>query len=244
MADRPILFSGPMVRALLDGRKTQTRRVLKLPTKTFSGGPIYERPDMGGWEPTTSGGGGSFTIGKAGERIPAPERPAIWHRTTGVCMTIPFQSGDRLYVREAYRFPDILDMTPPRDVTGSWVLYEADGTDAPMGGLRSYSEEYGKFRQAMHMPRWASRLTLTVTDVRVQRLQEISEADARAEGLEWVAPTWGVSGVAASWNGDPRLAFAGLWDSLNAARGYGWDANPWIVALTFTVERRNMDGRA
>ena len=73
MTDRPIIFSGPMVRALLNGSKTMTRRVLKLPKKTFSGGPIYERPDMGGWEPTT----------------------------TGMCFDAPWQPGDRLWVREA-----------------------------------------------------------------------------------------------------------------------------------------------
>ena len=98
------------------------------------------------------------------------------------------------------------------------------------------------------MPRWASRLTLTVTEVRRQRLQDIDDEDARAEGLEWVPPTWGISGLSASWSADPIDAFAELWHSIHggpARDGVGswaeaaasWDANPEVVALTFTVER-------
>ena len=82
------------------------------------------------------------------------------------------------------------------------------------------------------MPRWASRLTLTVTDVRVQRLQEISE---EAEGPHQ-HPCW-PDEYYVSW----QEAFRHLWDSINAKRGFGWDANPWVVALTFTVHQRNID---
>ena len=97
------------------------------------------------------------------------------------------------------------------------------------------------------MPRWASRLTLTITDVRVQRLQDISEEDARAEGSY---PEFEID-LATFFSGrdfQPEnssthyLGFKHLWDRLNAKRGYGWDTNPEVVALTFTVRKRNIDG--
>ncbi len=99
----------------------------------------------------------------------------------------------------------------------------------------------GKNVPSIHMPRWASRLTLRVTDVRVQRVQDISQEDAISEGLEWVDRTWGVKGFAPSWCAVPKESFKVLWDSLNAKRGYGWDINPWVAVLTFEVEKRNID---
>ena len=271
MTDRPILFSAPMVRALLDGRKTMTRRVLRLPTKTLSGGPIYERKDMGGWEPTTNGGGGSFTVARDGSRVLSRETVGIWHRTTGVCLDVPYQVGDRLYVREAWRSEVAYDDLSPAAMGGEEPLrYEADGSHQTWG--YPAMSKVGRLRQGIHMPRWASRLTLTVTDVRVQRLQDISEADAIAEGIVWQEPTaedraWAlarasdgegdgsIEGVwlapgtrqgygarpnAPKWGGTPEFAFRLLWDSLNADRGFGWETNPWVVALTFTVEKRNI----
>jgi hypothetical protein len=88
------------------------------------------------------------------------------------------------------------------------------------------------------MPRWASRLTLTVTDVRVQRVQEISEADAVAEG---VTPSEEPNEMKWEHYAPHGVAFRTLWDSLNAKRGYGWDANPWVAAYTFTATRQNID---
>jgi hypothetical protein len=85
------------------------------------------------------------------------------------------------------------------------------------------------------MPRWASRITLEITDVRVQRVQEISEADATAEGVTLGEPMRGlVNGEPGDIRVyDPRMAFSFLWDSINAKRGYGWAANPWVWCLTF-----------
>lgn len=189
MSDRPILFSGPMVRALLEGRKTQTRRVLK--------------PEL------------QEAFDRAGEGI---LRRFPGQKGTG------YEIGDRLYVREAWRCEARLDNRAPRDIATNYPGVKYIATCEP----DDFGIE-GKFRQAMHMPRWASRLTLTVTDVRVQRLQEISEEDAKAEGLPHDPP------------GRPSdVQFLGLWDSLNADRGFGWETNPWVVALTFTVENRNI----
>ncbi|MGS1095822.1 hypothetical protein ACVCNR_14690 [Aquamicrobium terrae] len=207
MADLPILFSAPMVRAILreikqpGTGKTQARRFL----------------DIACDEPPAIAYGGRIIAYDDGER------EYRWPNTKAV--------GDRLYVRETLQ-------AASNDQGKRWLAYAADGKDVWL--LTEWTKPRSSV-PSIHMPRWASRITLIVTDVRVQRLQEISEADARAEGLEWVAPTWGVSGVAASWSGDPRLAFAGLWDSINAERGYGWDANPWIAAYTFRPIFGNID---
>jgi hypothetical protein len=205
MTDRPILFSGPMVRALLAGTKTQTRRLLKPQPKVLKNGSWY-RPfpqDLANWQYALGG------IIYAYARVRTVE-------------------GDRLYVREHWRSRADLDNIPPREMmSGVAVWYEADG-QGPATDLHMP----GKHRQAMHMPRWASRLTLTVTDVRVERLQDISEEDAIAEG---VAPFNDEAGLYFS----ARDAYWTLWDQINGAGS--WDANPWVVAYSFSVERQNID---
>jgi len=239
VSDRPILYSAPMVRALLDGRKTQTRRVLKLPTKTASGGRIYERKDMGGWEPTINGGAGCFTIAKDGTRVAAPETVGIWHRTTGVCMDAPYQVGDRLWVRETWTARMTHGWTIADARSGMYqqeILYRADGHHSIDGWWPS-----------IFLPREFSRLTQTVTEVRVQRVQDISEADAVAEGCFKGRATGRVfENVTAMRLGGDEWAtardwYADLWDRLNARRGFGWDANPWVVAVTATTHLQNID---
>ncbi|AHE56052.1 hypothetical protein [Sphingomonas sanxanigenens] len=241
--DRPIIFSAPMVRALLAGRKTQTRRVIKLPTKTHSGGPIYERPDMGGWEATTHGGAGCFTIGKDGARQSVPELVGIWHQTTGTCVAAAYQPGDRLYVREHWRSTPAYDDLAPAEMGGDEpVLYIAD--DATLNWAEADGTRRGRHRQAMHMPRWASRVTLIVDDVRCQPLQDISREDAIAEGLALASNAieefwrWPEPHHENLWL-SPPAAYRHLWNSLHGADA--WDANPWVVALTFRVERGNID---
>lgn len=128
--------------------------------------------------------------------------------------------GDRLWVREGLC------------QCGSAVAYRADGLvhgDAEWVWKRPTLP-------SIHMPKGLSRFTLTVTDVRLQRLQDIDEADAIAEGLEWIAPTYGVSGIAASWCEYPRSSYCALWDTINGSGS--WETNPWVAAYTFTVERR------
>ena len=182
--DRPIIFSSPMVRALLDGRKTQTRRALNPQPETLPNG-------------------------FAGSRL-------------------PYAFGDRLWVREA-----IDKVSEPGD-----VFYRAD-YEAAHGN----SGQGLGWKSSIHMPRWASRITLTVTEVRVQRLQEISEADAVAEGIFHRPSDFYPQGV---WThgGDegwhtPEAAYRHLWNSLHGPDA--WDENPWVVAITFTTERRNID---
>lgn len=107
MTNRPILFSALMVRALLARRKRQTRRDIKLPTKGE-----YVREDIGGWEPTIFGGHGVRTT--LGE--PVPEKVAIWNRTTGTTLCLPYQTGDRLWVREAWRTAAHYDDLKPSEM--------------------------------------------------------------------------------------------------------------------------------
>ena len=237
MADKPILFSGSMIRAILreiaapGTGKTQTRRVLKLPTKG-----IYEHPKMGGWAACTVGGKGCYL--DPAMTIPTPERVCIWHQTTGTTILPPYDLGDRLWVREAFSY-DRLDVD--RDgILPPW--YWADGN--PDAG------DWTRPKPSIHMPRWASRLTLIVTDVRVQRLQDISEDDARAEGIEHDQDR--SRGNVIAWRdyldrggkcGTAIASFRSLWDSLNAERA-PWAGNPWVVAVTFRPVLGNIGGKA
>lgn len=203
--ERPILFSGEMARAILEGRKTVTRRVLKLKVKPqdyFEAKAIY--PDGGGnwiaWE-TDEPGLAEFTK-KAypnGEGFPCPYG----------------KPGDRLWVRETWRPCKV-----PQHGDSQCVEYRA--TDYCKAGHLTTLNRTG-WKPSIFMPRWASRLTLEITEVRVERLARISEADCLAEGinLEEADRTY-ASAVA---------AFAGLWDSING-RGNFYN-NPWVWVISF-----------
>ena len=220
MQHKPILFSGPMVRALLDGRKTQTRRIVKpKPDGLWAGlgypralddTPVNIRPDDRLWvrekHQAHSWAADCVTI-----RYAAEERTAGF---TAQIEQIAYPDGDR----------------------------NAFGYIAPKGPNR--------WRPGIHMPRWASRLTLTVTDVRVQRLQDIGEADAWAEGCTpgdlddhgnpFPAEEPHPKGGSIGWD-CARDWFADLWDSLNGDGA--WDGNPWVSVYSFTVARENIDAQ-
>jgi hypothetical protein len=176
--ERPILFSGPMVRAILEGRKTQTRRIIN---------PKW-------W------------------RCLDPENEQ--DRIAALSMCPYGQPGDRLWVRETWA------MMPDCHPVDSYPVYRATdpGWDDSNSGLR--------WRPSIHMPRWASRITLEITCVRVERLCEISDEDAIAEGIteqEAEDPTYDGS--------QPAWAFMTLWDSIN---GFGsWAANPFVWVVEF-----------
>ncbi|MBE1208168.1 hypothetical protein [Aminobacter carboxidus] len=231
MADRPILFSGPMVRALLADRKTQTRRIID-----FAGVDKVVEFVRVGFDRDT--GVPFFEMkGGAGQFLTRPKgRHFVDHHYSP-----RFGVGDRLYVREAHA---IVPRTAYRCSEGvEQMLRPDDDHDAAIFRC-GWDRSIPKWRPGIHMPRWASRLTLTVTDVRVQRLQEISEADAIAEGA-W---SNGKGYTCFETNAGrtemlpaARPAFAELWNSLNAERGYGWYVNPWVTVTTFAVERRNID---
>lgn len=222
MADKPIIFSGEMVRAILDGRKTQTRRVLS-----------RSWPVLG-----TSWRGKQFDAAWAGLRwgeavsrgsyIALPwchpnDEPTPSEECGVYRVRPPFAVGDRLWVRETWGHdgPDLdaVRRGVESDGPSCGPYYMADGN--------WFDNHTVKKLSPIHMSRWASRITLTVTDVRVERVQDISEEDASAEGV-----TRGFSGGA--WGEEGLIEdFAALWDSINEKRGFGWDPNPWVVALTF-----------
>ncbi|MPR12871.1 hypothetical protein [Microvirga tunisiensis] len=212
MPEPPIIFSAPMIRALIAGRKIQTRR---MPQPTPAGDGL--------WHFHNRWGGISQAHQEAltSYIVDAAARYAV---------------GDRLWVRENWQTYSILDSDAPSALTGIRIWYGADEGYKPPS----------KVRPSIHMPRWASRLTLTVTGVKVERLQDISEEDARAEGVH---PAAVYGGQAQSWlpAGDLREtfhltakeAFKDLWGRINGPES--WEANPWVVAVSFEVRRGNID---
>lgn len=212
MAERPILFSGAMVRALLDGRKTVTRRLVDplMFIETTNPDRIVEQS--------------SQDFGRAATE---------WARS-------PYgQPGDRLWVKETWR-PEVvhshaMDACDCGDVA---VTYRADGARAsfPDG---STPNEWTLPKAAkrgnvtpLFMPRWASRLTLEVVSVRVERLHDITEEDARAEGVKPLGDTgWWCTGVDTEPLPTARVAFQYLWHAINGAES--WDANPWVWRVEF-----------
>ncbi|MDO8983958.1 hypothetical protein [Cypionkella sp.] len=213
MTDKPILFSAPMVRALLAGTKTQTRRALPTAHPKFPG-LNRMRNDL----------------------LIDPQEVWYWdgvYDGVGASMRLRIAPGDRLYVREHWRAASAYDDLSPSDMGGEEsIRYEADQAWQTWGWPVPVGLE-GRFRQGIHMPRWASRLTLTVTEVRVQRLQDISEADAVAEGADAASiRMYPELGTARHWYQD-------LWNSINGESA--WDKNPWVAAYSFTVQNGNID---
>ena len=193
MKERPIIFSGEMVRAILDGRKTQTRRVIKpQPEKQLN----YE------WRPSRK------------RYMAAGSEEALGLRLADWC---PYgRPGGRLWVRETWlERPD-----PDPELGGIEIKYRATGGVDPV--------EFGGWRPSIYMPRWASRITLEITGVRVELVQRIGLGDITAEGIQA-----DLGPAAHSTINDSYVRFIELWDSINAKRGYGWDTNPWVWVLEF-----------
>jgi len=228
MSDRPILFSAPMVRAILDGTKTQTRRVVK-------------------------GADGIRYIGPcAGDRAPAhPDRRCIgtdvgsWHYhdnngfNWGELWSQYGNVGDRLWVKETWAAPHEFDAARPSEIPGvigdgPRLLHYA--ATAHLGGPRGLGGLM--CRPSIFMPRWASRITLEVTSVRVERLHEITEFEAIAEGVEMAGERWrnyapperessGLGSVVQT----ARDSFFSLWESINGTESLA--ANPWVWVVGF-----------
>lgn len=183
MKERPILFSGPMVRAILEGRKTQTRRIVR-------GAALRWLEDDG------------FTP----EFVSDPDNRLCPHG----------KPGDRLWVRETWAIMSKSrqsawkgEAIPKHLMEGVELVYRAD-------------EDYGPgiYRPSIHMPRWASRIDLEITDIRVERLQDITEEDAMAEGA-YKSPA----------AGNYRMGFGEIWESINGSGS--WTKNPWVWVIEF-----------
>lgn len=203
MRERPILFSGPMVRAILDGKKTMTRRVIKPQPEMELDGEILPDGTGGyGWEPV----------------LPP------WSKW-------PYQVGDRLWVRETWQIIDGCD--GPEDNP----VYRADGE------LSYTDDEPFRWRPSIFMPRWASRIALEITAVRVERLQEITEEDARAEGIiDGGCLNCGEHEPCGCNNPQPdaRDSFVWLWDSING-KTCPWSSNPWVWVISFKKQEADHD---
>lgn len=215
--DRPIIFSAPMVTAILAGTKTMTRRALKPQPGDLD--RSFQMADQT-WHVVDSRGG---------------------HMSP---LSVPYTPGQRLWVREAHHLTD--------DGHEERVVYAADKdavrehlvTVERMQRQLRLSDEWAKphrtLRSPIHMPRWASRLTFTVSEVKVERLQDISEEDARAEGLIQHNGGW-VTGL--PWEGQAldtaRRAFSWLWEDTHGPDA--WAQNPWVVAIRFSFHRGNID---
>jgi len=226
--ERPILFSAPMVRAILEGRKTVTRRPVKVQPRS--------RADIGSY----------------GKGQPFIRNPDVRKRNTECPIGKP---GDRLYVRETCFINDYREAGVPVDERASCEIhYRADGIPDFEG-----EEELIRWRPSIHMPRWASRILLEITDVRVERLQDISEEQAQAEGCFFTdygrkcghggkgwseigdcpAPAehhpqregwmWAETTSHEQCLGSARNAFGNLWNTT----GGDWDANPWVWVVQF-----------
>lgn len=230
--ERPILFSGAMVRSLLNCTKSQTRRAVK-----------GLSPDM--WIEETASGG--FNVCYDGEPSCAT---GVWdvpeHSRPIMC---PYgKPGDRLWVRESgwerpERTPQMM-----REGADTWApyYYAADGEDGDQ--LRAWGF---KVRPSIHMPRWACRILLEVVSVRVERLQDISEEDAKAEGITRIGKEYinlgdtlfdkGPNFYTIELDGGnlnrptAKEAFQGLWESINGPGS--WDANPWVWVVEFKREQ-------
>jgi hypothetical protein len=241
MKERPILFSGPMVRALLDGSKTQTRRVMKKqPYISRTNPPHFSDVEVGDlficpdYCPTTPVRGSVIveceSIGTyhcMGQKTFAEK-----HSPYGV-------PGDRLWVRETFLYVGPgsgSDLPSYREERANPENHKA----ANCWFRASRPDETLVWTPSIHMPRWASRITLEITGVRVERLQEISEVDAAAEGVEslrnegeyWKHYLESTASCDALICLSARESFRTLWDSL-AAPGVDWQANPWVWVVEF-----------
>lgn len=235
--ERPIPFSGAMVRAILEGRKAQTRRVMKvqppgdgyiasrLTDSTFAG----DRKNIGRlhWIKMHDS---ELRIVDAGETY----------------FDCPYgQIGDRLWVREtwgnvAHQIDDNGDLrkwNPDRPATkvneikfgsgyySGHIIYRADGE---FEWCNDYGEQNSCWHRSIHMPRAASRITLEVTNIRIERLKDISEEDAKAEGCDYSQTN---AAISVGWFEKPVSAFRRLWESINGVES--WDLNPWVWVIEF-----------
>ena len=217
MKERPIIMSAESVRAILAGIKTQTRGVIRLNV-------AWSRP-----------AGANHAV------VEGFRNGAIWRwpshpKCSGVYVPCPYgRVGHRLWVREAWELCD--DEGDDRvgigymadDIGGK--LSDCVWLTCPVGWVYRNTLEGTKRRHDKYsplvMPRWASRITLEITDVRVQRVQEISEDDCIAEGVDIDFPPHEAD------QPTPKMLYERLWDSINSKRGYPWASNPWVWAITF-----------
>lgn len=231
MKERPIIFSGPMIRAILDGTKSQSRRVIKPQPYKLEDQPVWV--------------------------YPSPKSPYVrvsWfseeHMRRGLLGYCPFSVGQRLWVRETWTAVDDDYQGSGDTCSNAEILYRADGRTLWRNIPEARRPEWFAkltpliartsrlWRPSIFMPKFAARIWLEVVSVRAEQLQDITEDDIRAEGILPDMVDSGAVDPNGGWDidvADYYHPFMALWDRLNAKRGYGWDTNPWVFAVEFTV---------
>lgn len=249
--ERPIIFSSPMVRAILEGRKTQTRRVIKpRPDEVREGKPIIPcnrvEEGAGGQRARITGRSIECPHGQSGDELWVREtfwgkhdveygdyghvihngpvldvgkefHPGIDYCATPTAFNPPVgkKSRGRPFLKHEKAEPGVWWLQPPDD----WNGEESDYSERGQWVFLQWPPEEFTKHPSIHMPQWASRITLEITDVRVERLQKISHVDVESEG--------------ASNSVNNELFWPKLWDSINAKRGFGWETNPFVWVLEF-----------
>lgn len=211
MTERGMIFNAEMVRAILDGRKTQTRRPVKFPVHDKNLGCELAGNELAG--ELSAGNYLNSVFGKPGDRI--------WVRETFQGPLFDFDLMDS-YCKDSTPFEK-----------PEFCVYKADGIPAPEF-YDADDELHCRWRPSIHMPRWASRILLEITDVRVERLNAISEEDARAEGIiDGGCLNCGEPEPCGCANPEPDAtdAFAYLWQSIYGQEN--WNANPWVWVISF-----------
>lgn len=233
--ERPILFSSSMVQALLDGRKTQTRRIIKpQPNQCLVCGKLPIN-----WDKDCLDGGSHESIN----------------------YNCPFGNiGEQLWVRETFAFGGAAEKCQPGNINlvtqehwlnNNYLWYRADGESPCLGEtIGEIMAGRGRWRPSIHMPRWASRISLIITGIRVERLQNISAADAIAEGLKAISKDgtsikYGIpdrDGYPGTdnfgwdwqdWDSDPVKAYKHLWDTISGSDS--WNKNPFVWVIEFRI---------
>jgi hypothetical protein len=241
MRVKPITLPAPMIQALLAGRKTQERQELdRQPPAGHELVGIYGPGLTAVFNPAGREGAFDSAADVAARIRYVPGRDVLWVRENfAATWGHRYPGGTEVVGANVRQGPySVVRSTAARPIV---IYYRADGEP-------EFSVKDGAWRSSIRMPRWASRLTLVVTDVRVQRLQEISHADCRAEGVvteeweEWREDAGNVGMPEGSHIADEKDLFRDLWIGINSTRDYdAWDANPWVAAYTFRPILANVD---
>jgi len=224
MKERPVIFNSEMVRAILSGGKRQTRRVMKPQVHSMARFADY-KTDLGYPTSKTHLWAGFYLTEDS-------ETPGYYKCPYG-------KIGDRLWVRETWSTDADIEAyrkanePVPIVYKGDWDIDGITKEEACDVGII--------WKPSIFMPRWASRIDLEITDIGVERVQDIKEKDCEAEGIEvaesigdYAGALWTARTKKATFSfSDAQSAFQYLWDSINAKRGYGWDSNPWVWIIMF-----------
>ena len=233
MKEHQILFNAQMVRAILDGRKTQTRRLVKQSSGPHTIEQVIATPDS-----LDAFIRHRCRYGQPGDRLWVREswRIGAWDEDSG-CVAIDYMADG--YCRKEWIKPT---NDPRGEIFARLWLQSANDARKVYGELDQYEWQAGespcRWRPSIHMPRWASRILLEVTEVRVERLQEISIQDAMAEGVAETAPRLKDLEPCMEW----RYAYEDLWNVINGPGS--WDANPWVWVIEFRRIDDNSKGMA